>query len=950
MNCPRRHDATFHDLSRRPARNVASWRHGTLALLLLLAGRAAAQVDPSGDWRTLHTAHFRVHFRPTSRAVAQREAREAERAYALLSRELHPPRGAIDLVLGDDIDAANGFTTVFPSSRITVLAAPPATDPGLDNFDDWLRLVTTHELTHVFHLDRTKGLWRVVQGVFGRLPGSFPNEYQPSWVVEGLAVYYESRLTGGGRVKGSFHTQLLAADAAARRTRSPWNALYFTRWSDGYAPYAYGSRFFEHLSESAGDTAIPRFIERTSGQLIPYRVGRQVRRASGRDLETEWRTGPAAGRAGVGETGEAGTVLAARLWTEPVPRVSPDGRRVAILWDDGKSAPEIRELDGEGWRVLRRHRVNRGVRYDWQGDTLVVAQLDFTSRWRIRSDLYRWLPDGDWQRATRAARRVEPRGGGGKLLAPRLVPGGTHLDEACCDTVGVTWGEAVPSPDGAWVAATRHRAGHWSLVRWPSAAPDSLTSLVDGAGTLSDPVWRGDTLLFVSDWTGLPQVYWLIPGAPLRRISDAPFGARAPAALRSGALLYATLAADGWELHRAAPVVRDAPPVPAPPPFDSAPPVSVRETGLSLWPSLRPRFWLPLFVDEADAGRFVGALTAGSDALGRYVYVADLFVAPSPLRAQGGIAVLSNAFGNPTFDLSGSRQWSLVGVTRAGTVVSERVDDGALGMTFERRRWRSFARLRLAAEYKGDHFAAAPAVPLASVCIGCSGRDQVGGSATLSLGHLVGASLAISPDHGLEVTGLARRREQQGSPRWYNEALGRLRWYTRVPGPSGYAHSVLALRAAVGARNGPLAETFGVGGVSSGVLSLGLNASFGSSRFFPVRGYAGSTVVGRRAATVSLEYRVPLALIGQSFGHLPFGADRMALALFADGGDAWEPGQPARFHRLRSVGAELVSDLTFSYDFPLRLRFGLAEPLATPPTPGGGARRPQAYAALAADF
>src|SRR6266851_8184921 len=204
----------------------APWRLATLMALLCFARRADAQVDPSGSWRTLHTPHFRVHFRPVDRQPAERTAREAERAWTLLAAELHPPRGTVDVTLSDDIDVSNGFTTIFPSSRITVLAAPL---PELTDFDDWLRLVTTHELTHVFHLDRTKGWWRGVQAVFGRVPGFFPNEYQPSWVVEGLAVYYESRFTEGGRLHGGFHSQVLAADAAAGHSRSPWNAVYFTR-------------------------------------------------------------------------------------------------------------------------------------------------------------------------------------------------------------------------------------------------------------------------------------------------------------------------------------------------------------------------------------------------------------------------------------------------------------------------------------------------------------------------------------------------------------------------------------------------------------------------------------------------------------------------------------------------------------------------------------------------
>src|SRR6266567_4433631 len=110
------------------------------------------------------------------------------------------------------------------------------------------RRVTTDELTHVFHLDRSRGLWSGLQHVFGRAPALFPNEYQPSWVIEGIATYYESRFTNAGRVRGSFHTQLLGADRAAAASRSPWNATLFTRWADGLVPYAYGSRFFHYLA------------------------------------------------------------------------------------------------------------------------------------------------------------------------------------------------------------------------------------------------------------------------------------------------------------------------------------------------------------------------------------------------------------------------------------------------------------------------------------------------------------------------------------------------------------------------------------------------------------------------------------------------------------------------------------------------------------------------------
>src|SRR5256886_15913509 len=71
-----------------------------------------------------------------------------------------------------------------------------------------------------------------------------------------------------------------------------WDAVFFTRWADGLVPYAYGSRFFHYLAGETGDSVVPRFVEATSRQLIPSRVGRQIGRvASGRSLQAEWPKG-----------------------------------------------------------------------------------------------------------------------------------------------------------------------------------------------------------------------------------------------------------------------------------------------------------------------------------------------------------------------------------------------------------------------------------------------------------------------------------------------------------------------------------------------------------------------------------------------------------------------------------------------------------------------------------
>ena len=443
-------------------------RRTLLIASLLLPATASAQVDPSGSWRTFHTQHFRIHFRPSYRARAVLAAAEAERAYALLASELHPPRGIVDVTLSDDVDTPNGFTTVFPSNRFTILLVPPVTDPALQTYDSWERLVIVHELTHVFHLDRARGLWKTLQTVFGRAPGLFPNQYQPSWVTEGLATYYESRFTAGGRAEGSFHREVVGADALSGRTRSPWDALLFTRWPDGLAPYAYGSRFWEFLSRDGNDSVVPRFVEKTAGQFIPFRVGRPLRHAgAARSLTDEWSRAIATAVPATPLGAARAQLLAGRLRSQPVPRVSPDGRRLAYLYDDGRGARRLRVVDPNSGAVLRSHRVNGGVSYDWLGDTLIVAQLEFSSRWTIRSDLWRWSPNGAWTRLTTNARLIEPRAGGGTLSALKLAGGG-DAPAIVAPAIDGTWGPTVPSPDGRWIVAARNQNGRWELVRWPA--------------------------------------------------------------------------------------------------------------------------------------------------------------------------------------------------------------------------------------------------------------------------------------------------------------------------------------------------------------------------------------------------------------------------------------------------------------------------------------------------
>jgi len=225
--------------------------------------------------------------------------------------------------------------------------------------------------------------------------------------------------------------------------------------------------------------------------------------------------------------------------------------------------------------------------------------------------------------------------------------------------------------------------------------------------------------------------------------------------------------------------------------------------------------------------------------VGRYVYLAEATFSPSPARLQGSFFLLNRALGNPTLDFYISNRWSLVGIDSTGHVVSQNRPEGGIGATVVAQRWRSFVSLRLAAEYEGRRFVSIPDTSLAAICNGCINRDRVGGSAILSfrLGGLCAADRVVAGRRDRIAALPAQRRA--GNSRFLSEVRASGNVYLRFGPRVGFAYSVLALRGAIGALDGPISDRFGVGGVSSGGVAFLFGQTVGASRAFPVRGYAG---------------------------------------------------------------------------------------------------------------
>ena len=169
-------------------------------LLLFYLPLGFAKTDPSFSWMTLTSPHFYIHYHQGEEALAKKAVMIAEDVHTQLTpRMKSQPHQRTHIVLVDALDDANGLATPFPYNLIKLYVTQPFGESifGAGHHDDWLRMLITHEYTHIVHLDMTNGLSAVLNSMFGNL--YFPNAFQPVWLIEGLAVYEETELTGGGR-------------------------------------------------------------------------------------------------------------------------------------------------------------------------------------------------------------------------------------------------------------------------------------------------------------------------------------------------------------------------------------------------------------------------------------------------------------------------------------------------------------------------------------------------------------------------------------------------------------------------------------------------------------------------------------------------------------------------------------------------------------------------------
>lgn len=963
----------------RPRRTPAA-----LAALLALATPAppaarAQAPDPHLLWRTVRTPHFDVHYHAPLDRLAQRAATAAEAALGVLTESTgFMSDERTHIVLSDLTDAANGSASVVPRPVIRIFAAAPDDLSTIGDYDDWLSTLVTHEEVHILHLGEVGGWPAVLNTIFGTRFA--PNAVQPRWFIEGLATYFESRHSSGGRMRSSLFDMYLRMDALEHRLlRLDQMSSGPVRFPFGQIPYLYGSRFIGFIAAQYGEGALRRIGRIYGRQSVPFGLQRAFRRVTGEGLDALYarfldslrRRYGAQRDAAMARGLQTGDPLTEHSVVARSPRYLPDGRIVHYV-SDGHSRQQLRIVGGG--------ELSRATGETWiaphpDGRHLVLSMPAPVRDIYTLHDLF--LLDthtGQMRRLTRGMRAqapdVSPDGTHVAFVTQRN--GTSHLEIAQLADIAGTRRRIVVSPDygqiftprfspdGNAIAFGRWRDGGYRDVAVLDLDSGTTRLLTEDRAQDRDPAWSrdGQSVYFCSDRTGISNIYRhdLATDAQ-HQITNVLGGAFQPDVSPDGkTLVYLDYRSHGFGLASlplagrvdlAAASYVDARPAPTTLPASPGYPVEVYRPYRSI---LARSYWLQW--QPGARGPELTVQLSGGDVLAFHNYAVS---AGAVVQTGDPIARASYEYGrwalSPGFSLFhnitrradlyvGGRRRNWLARNTGGSfglhyTIPGLYDAQTLSFSYALR------RTERARPFGGglDPNDPPPALP----ALGWWPSAALGWSWT----NLVRNAFDVSPSSGYRLSlGVTAIDPIMGrDTHWARASFSARRFWT-LPWSR---HHVLAMRygAGIGGGDARTEARFYLGGypqvapteVLYDLLTLGADTSFGG---VAMRGFPPAHRVGDTLQLLQTEYRFPLWWVEHGVSTLPVYLRRFDALLFADVGDAFDRSLVLRQLAVGS-GAELFAHLVMAYSFSMSVRLGVARGL----TDGGAT---QFYMTLGTPF
>lgn len=914
-----------------------------IACCLLSLSQNVFAVDPGLDWKTIESEHLYVHFADGNKAQAERALAIAETAHQQLTKKLNwNPIEKTHIVLSDETDQPNGFATPIFFNRTVLFLAPPTSVNTLEDFDDWLTTLITHEYTHIVHLDKSAGSPEYLRNIFGRFVFLFPNLFQPSWVHEGLATYEETDIKHGiGRGQSALYASMMREELANGLQPISHVNLPVSTWPAGTTRYLYGVYFMFFLTEKYGEEKMQAWIEEYSDNLLPFFINTTAGQALGKNLTPLWQEYQqwlkekfqpqiTAIKAKGVKSGEQLSLAAYR--TDSVRAISTDdGDEIYYVSNSGYQRATLMLLDSEG-KARELLSLNNVINLDVHPQSgLLLTQNEFCNNYTIYSDIYYYDKNSDTlNRLTECGRFLFASWfPDGKDIAAvhhdvnyfelQLLDAGAKLKEVLWrGDDGEIVGQIDVSPDGNNIVASVWRKGRgWNIERF-DVAEKRWQNITTGVSIAANPQYDPDgNILFSLEADGVYNLQRYDPEtANVDQLTNLIGGAfQSSQASSNGPVYYAGYSAQGYAIYS----LDDTSSFSQTPAFKddrlqridySVTPHEQRD--YSALSNMYPRWWFPAWLFTDQRSEF-GLTTAGSDALGIHNY---FITASYDFKLDKPAANVSYAYADRLF-LSAARvnDIALDMNGEVGRVSKRNIASAVLAFPDNYILYQSDLLFSVVYDNTADDELAAGVRPLDDF------EDHLLGIAWLYNSANINP-LSISPVDGMNLRLVAEDSDALNSD--YSGQVYTLDWrqYIRTG-----KESVLALRFLQGwGTDQP--RPFELGGEGSNDSAVSI--LFGSStqavfdaRKYALRGYKEGLpqLRGRRVQLLGAEWRFPLQRIERGIMTPPVGLMQWFGTVFVETGSAYYDS-PETYYT--AAGAEIDADVNVFYAATLRVSLGYA--------------------------
>jgi hypothetical protein len=916
-----------------------------------------AAPDREPEWQQVETEHFIFIFEPRDREVVNELLTFCEPMYAKICDFFRSYPKKVPCVIRGRVDEANGVTMSFPSKIELYCTAP--TDHFLGaRTENWLKALLAHELTHFVHQSMDTGLFHGLSFVFGADVATFGLTFLPGWMIEGPAVFDETRFTSGGRGRNPLFEMYGKAMIEKGDLFSLPRAGYLSAFPPPDRVYVAGDLLLERIYSSYGEDAFRRIvaiyldfpffgpwaaIEKVTGKSADAIYADM--KAS---LEDKYRADSAL---------PSGARVSPELigdWTHPQPtaaglylyRRSPYEVSAIVRLDPVTGAQKV-IATGSLTDFFSFCATSDGTTIYLSSETMDTRDATAPT---LTADLWRVdARTGARHRLTRGAHLWHPAVSpdGERLIAVQGLGSYTRLVSVDAETgeLRVLFSRAegnvfTPafSPDGSRIAFTFNLRGFQDvytakttdLVAGSVALTDTRSPVVDVNESAARPVLGPDAfgeyfpafldstrLLFSSDREGSLTLYStdlgtgqtsLVQTDPVAAISAVPDG---------DSLLYSSYAETGWCVKKV-PAAAIAPmalpktsfePLVYPPAFTWTG-ATVNARDYTDW--LVPLAWTPNITlsqngpGPLDLSIGAGALAIARSLLGRSTASVDVAWSTAASQPLAGIS-LSTMAGDATLSATSRIDYRYTGLY-AQTLQSD------IGISFP--------------VISEGELTVSRQLSLSAGLDYLAERDE---ATPFSLSDALNAPASDWQKKVSVLTGVTLAWQQQGGQIDFNPPLA-------VEASLANGTPLLLLDAKTPESDFAMLFAVTVPSIfAHQALKLGVKATYVvggpffsySDEFAVPRGFAGTyTRTAPGGALLSLDYLVPLALLDQP---LPFGfaLTGAALALHAEGMGQWGivPAQASAASKL-FVGGDITLQIVYGmYAFPLGI--GIAARIPT---------------------